>query len=71
MDHLHAQALGTPVRVSRSAPVSSALAALQCWSLSHVQLCDHRYCSLPGSFVHGTSQSRILEECRFSFKRSS
>ena len=31
------------------------------YSLSHVQLCEPIDCSLPGSFVHGTLQARILE----------
>jgi len=30
-------------------------------------LCDHTYCSLPGSSVHGIFQARILEWVAISF----
>ena len=29
--------------------------------LNHIQLCDPMDCPLPGSFVHGIFQARILE----------
>ena len=34
-------------------------------------LCDPMDCSLPGSFVHGISQARILESIAISFSRGS
>ena len=34
-------------------------------------LCDPRYCSLPGSSVHGIFQARILEWAAISFSRGS
>ena len=37
--------------------------------LSHVQLYDTMNYSLPGSFVHGISQARILEWVAISFPR--
>ena len=41
-------------------------------SLSHVQLfCDSMDSSLPGSFVHGISQAKILEWVAISFSRGS
>ena len=41
-----------------------------CVSLSHVQLCDHVDCSLPGSMVHGIFQTRILEWAAIPFSRN-
>ena len=42
------------------------------WLLSHVQLfCDLIDCSLPGSFVHVTSQARIVEWVAISLSRGS
>ena len=40
-------------------------------SLSHVWLCDFMNCSLPGSFVHGILQTRILEWVAISSSRGS
>ena len=37
--------------------------------LSHIWLCDHMDCSLPGSSVHGIFQARILECVTISFSR--
>ena len=34
-------------------------------------LCDPRDCSLPGSYVHGIFQARILEWVAISFSRGS
>ena len=39
--------------------------------LSHVQLCNPMYCSLPGSSFHGNFQARILECVVISFSRGS
>ena len=39
--------------------------------LSHVGLCNPVDCSLPGSFVHGIRQARILEWVAISFSRGS
>ena len=39
--------------------------------LSHVWLCHHIDCSLPGSSAHGISQTRILERVAISFSRGS
>ena len=39
--------------------------------LSCVRLCDPMDCSLPGSSLRGTSQSRILEWAAISFSRGS
>ena len=40
--------------------------------LSHIRLfCDPMNCSPPGSFVHGTSQAKILEWIAISFSRES
>ena len=38
-------------------------------SLSRVQLCDPRDCSLPGSSIHGIFQARVLEWVAISFSR--
>ena len=38
---------------------------------SHPTLCNPMDCSLPGSFVHGISQSRILERVVISFSKGS
>ena len=38
---------------------------------SHLTLCDPMDCSLPGSFLHGISQKRILEWVAISFSRGS
>ena len=40
-------------------------------SLSRVRLCDAADCSLPGSFVLGILQARILEWVAISFTRGS
>ena len=40
-------------------------------SLSHVRLCDHMDCSLPGSSVHGIFQVRILGWVAIFFSRGS
>ena len=40
-------------------------------TLSHVQLFNPMDCSLPGSFVHGISQARILKCVALSFSRGS
>ena len=40
-------------------------------SLSHVRLCNPMDSSLPGSFVHGIFQARILEWVAISFSRGS
>ena len=34
-------------------------------------LCDSMYCSLPGNFVHGILQARILEWVAIPFSRGS
>ena len=34
-------------------------------------LCDPMDCSLPGSFIHGIFQARVLEWVAISFRRSS
>ena len=39
--------------------------------LSHVRLCNHTYCSLAGSSIHGIFQARILEWVAISFSRGS
>ena len=36
-----------------------------------VIVCNSMDCSLPGSFVHGISQARILEQVAISFSRGS
>ena len=38
---------------------------------SFLTLCDHMDCSLPGSFIHGIFQARILEWVAISFSRRS
>ena len=38
---------------------------------SYLTLCDPMDCSLPGSFVHGISQARILEWVAMPFSRGS
>ena len=38
---------------------------------SYLTLCDPMSCSLPGSFVHGTSQASILEWVAISLSRGS
>ena len=38
---------------------------------SFLTLCDHMDCSLPGSFIHGIFQARVLEWVVISFSRSS
>ena len=40
-------------------------------SLSHVRLCDHMDCGLPGSSAHGILQARILERVAMPFSRGS
>ena len=40
-------------------------------SLSRVQLCDPKGCSLSGSSVHGTFQARELEWIAISFSMGS
>ena len=40
-------------------------------SVSHAYLCNLINCSLPGSFVHGISQARILEWVAIFFSRGS
>ena len=40
-------------------------------SLSHVQLFVTMDCSLPGSFIHGIFQARVLEWVAISFSRGS
>ena len=40
-------------------------------SLSHVRLCDPMDCSLPGFFVHGIFQARVLEWVAIAFSRVS
>ena len=40
-------------------------------SFNHVQLCNPMDCSLPGAFVHGIFQARILEWVAFPFSRES
>ena len=50
------------------------LIALCCYrwvTKSRLTLCDPRDCSPPGSFVHGTSEARILEWVAISFFRGS
>ena len=39
--------------------------------LSQVPLCDPMDCSVPGSYVHGIFQARILEWVAISFSRGS
>ena len=39
--------------------------------LSRIRLCDPMDCSLPGSFVHGIFQARVLEWVAISFSRGS
>ena len=38
---------------------------------SYLTLCDPMDCSLPGSFVHGVFQARILQWVAISFSRGS
>ena len=48
------------------------LKSLWKWSCSFVSdSCDHMDCSLPGSFIHGIFQARVLEWVAISFSRGS
>ena len=61
---------GNSPNMGRHSPFSIKSILVQ--SLSHVPLfCNPTDCSLPGSYVHGISQTRILEWIASSFSRGS